>query len=129
MSFDRRYLLWALAYLVIGLGIGIFMAASHRHGQSDTHAHVLLTGFLVSFTYGVIHRLWLAQPNPVIARVQFIAHQAGAVAVSSGLLLLYGPNVVPDERLEPVLGIGSLGVLIGALLMLYMVLRRPAAAS
>ena len=126
MTLDRKYLVWALAYLVIGLCVGIFMAASHRHGQSDAHAHILLAGFVLSFVYGMIHRLWLRQPDPTLARAQFIIHQAAAMALSAGLLLLYGPNLVPDASLEPLLGIASAGVLIGAVLMFYMVLRsRP----
>jgi len=125
VTFDRKYLVWALGYAVLGMCLGIFMAASHNHAERVTHAHVLLVGFVLSFVYGIIHKLWLEQPNPVIAKAQFIVHQAGAVTMSIGLLLLYG-NVVPEAQLDPVLGIASVTVLVGALLMLYMVLRTSA---
>ena len=121
MSFDRKYLVWALAYAVAGMCLGIFMAASHDHREFVTHAHILMIGFVLSLVYGIIHKLWLGQPNPAIAKMQFIVHQAAAAALSVGLALLYG-NLVPAAQLDPILGISSVTALIGALLMLYMVL-------
>ena len=122
MSFDRKYLVWGMCYLVIGMCLGIFMAASHNHAQFVTHAHINLIGFVLSFGYGIIHKLWLGRPNPIIARTQFIVHQAAAVTIFIGLFLLYG-NFVPDAQLDPILAIASITVLVGALLMLYMVLK------
>lgn len=125
MSFDRKYLVWALGYVAIGMCLGIFMAASHNHAQHVTHAHILLVGFVLSLGYGIIHKLWLGHPNPIIAKIQFIVHQAAAVTMFTGLLLLYG-NVLPEPQLDPILGIASITVLVGALLMLYMVLKTSA---
>lgn len=125
MGLDRKYLMFALSYAVLGMGLGIFMAASHNHGQFVTHAHVLLIGFVVSLIYGVIHKLWLAEKPPAIALIQFIVHQLGAATVAVGLFLLYG-GFVPMARIEPVPATGSVIVLLGALLMLYMVLTSRA---
>jgi hypothetical protein len=119
---SRRYLVWALCYAAIGMGLGIYMAASHDHGQLVTHAHVLLVGFVVSLVYGIIHRLWLEAPRRALAMTQFVLHQAAAALLLVGLFLLYGGKATEDT-LAPVLGIGSIGVLLGMLLMLYMVLR------
>lgn len=128
MNFDRRYVLWALSYAVFGIGLGIFMAASHNHGEFVAHAHILLIGFVLSLIYGIIHKLWLPRPRPVIARVQFVVHQAAAVTLSVGLFLLYG-NLVPEVMLGPVLGVASVLVLIGMLMMFFMVLDRRAQAA
>ncbi len=125
MSFDRKYLVWALSYAVAGMSLGIFMAASHDYGQRVTHAHILLVGFVVSLIYGVIHKLWLGEKTPRLAKTQFIAHQAGAVTMFVGLLLLYG-KIVPVAQLDPILAIASITVLLGALLMLFMVLKSNA---
>lgn len=76
MSFDKKYLVWALGYLAVGICLGIFMAATRNHGQFPTHAHINLIGFLLSLGYGIIHKLWLGQPNPTLAKIQFIVHQA-----------------------------------------------------
>lgn len=130
MGFDRKYLIWALGYVVAGMSVGIYMAASQDHGQRIAHAHILLVGFVVSFVYGIIHKLWLPQPGKALARSQFVLHQAAAVLMFIGLLLLYG-GVLPEATLGPILGLASVGVLVAALLMVFMVLqagRAPAAA-
>lgn len=48
MSFDKKYLIWALGYAVAGMSVGLFMAASGNHGEMVAHAHILLIGFAVS---------------------------------------------------------------------------------
>ena len=128
MSFDRKYLVWALGYAVAGMCVGLYMGASGNHGEMVAHAHILLIGFAVSLFYGLIHKLWLARPPRTIARVQFILHQASTLVVSLGLLLLYG-GVLADAMVGPVLGIASAGVLGGVLLMLYMVVKADAAPA
>jgi hypothetical protein len=122
MDFGRKYLVWALCYAVAGMALGLYMAASHNHGQLVTHAHVLLVGFVLSLIYGIIHRLWLAAPRRALASVQFWLHQAAAITLSTGLFLLYGGRT-PAATVEPVLAVGAIGVLVGMLLMIYMVLR------
>lgn len=122
MSFDRRYLIWAFGYAVAGMCVGLYMAGSGNHGQLVAHAHILLIGFAVSLFYAITHKLWLPHPGRTVARVQFVLHQAAAIVVSLGLLLLYG-GVVPESTIGPVLGVASTGVLAGALLMLYMVVK------
>ena len=126
MNLDKQFLVWGLSYAAAGLVLGIYMAASHNHGELVTHAHVLLIGFVLSLVYGLIHRLWLTRPNRRIATLQFAVHQAAALTVSIGLFFLYG-NLLPANKLDPILGIGSVGVLLGLVLMLYMVVSSGAA--
>lgn len=130
MHLDRRFLVWALGFAAVGLALGLYMGASENHGELVAHAHILMIGFVLSLVYGIIHRLWLNQPNPIVAKVQFVLHQASAVIVSVGLFLLYG-GFAPAPVLGPILGVASAGVLLGMLLMLYMVVRggRGAAAA
>ena len=128
MNFDRKFLVCALLYAIAGMILGIYMAASDNHGELVAHAHILLIGFVVSFIYGIIHKLWLAQPNATIANLQFYIHQGAALLLSVGLTLLYGGMVTAD-KLVPALTGGSLAVLIGALLMLYMVLTTRTARA
>lgn len=125
MNLDRRFLVWALGFAVVGLTLGIYMAASNNHSELVAHAHILLIGFVVSFVYGLIHRLWLRQPARRLANFQFGLHQAAAVTIGIGLFLIYG-SYVPAEKLEPVMAVASIGVLVGMLLMIYMVLKSGA---
>lgn len=124
MKIDRKFLLCSLAYVVFGMGVGIYMAASKNHVELVAHAHILLVGFLVSFVYGLIHKLWLSARVAPLANVQFYLHQVSALVMSTGLLLFYGGLF--RDTLDPILAVSSLGVLGGALLMIYLVIRFPA---
>jgi hypothetical protein len=108
------------------MGLGIFMAASQDFSQKEAHTHLLLVGFVLSLGYGLMHRLWLEQSQPKLANAQFIVHQAGALLMCLGLVLFYG-KIAPADLLHPILGISSLAVLVGTLLMLYMVLKAETA--
>ncbi len=123
MSYDKKFLVWALSYAIAGMGLGIFMAGLHDHSQTDTHAHILLVGFATSLIYGVIHKLWLVDEKRIgFAKAQFVVHQVGTIVLSVGLFLSY-VNLFPSAQLDPVLAVGSIAVLSGALLMLFMVLK------
>lgn len=116
---DRKYLIAALLYAVVGMCYGIFMAASKDHSFHAVHAHILLLGFVTSFIYGVIHKLWLDIQNQALVLAQFILHHVGTVLMGVGLTLLFA-GVYPEESLGPVLGLSSLLALLGAILMLFM---------
>lgn len=122
MGLDRKFLLWALSYAVLGLSLGVFMGASGDHSQKVTHAHILLVGLALSFIYSTIHKLWLGGRSDGLARLQFILHHAGALVMFIGLFLLFG-KVVPEAQIGPVLGIASSTVWAGMALMLVLVLR------
>jgi predicted metal-binding membrane protein len=128
LGYDKKYLIWALFYLAAGMALGIFMAATHDHGQLVTHTHINLAGFLLSLSYGIIHKLWLAAPHATVAKVQFILQQAASIPLFIGLFLLYG-HIVPEAQIEPVLSVSSIALLISALIMLYMVIKSNAAQS
>jgi len=122
MNLDRRFLVWALSFAAVGLTLGIYMAASNNHGELVTHAHILLIGFVLSFVYGIIHRLWLENPGRAIANLQFVIHQAAAITISVGLFLIFG-GMVSEAKLAPIMAAASVSVLLGMILMIYMVIR------
>ncbi|ENY72742.1 hypothetical protein [Aeromonas diversa] len=122
---DRKFVVCALCYALLGMLLGIHMAASQNHGQFVTHAHIMLVGFVVSFIYGLCHRLWLGNPTGRLAQIQFYLHQGGALLMAVGLFLLYG-KLMPAERVEPVLSLASLLVLAAMATMLYLFGRHSA---
>ena len=128
MGFDRKYLISALGFAVLGMLLGIVMSASKDHAQAVTHAHLLLVGFVVSMMYGIIHKLWLPVYSGGIARVQFILHHLGVLGMISGLFMLFG-QIAPEEKLVPLLSSSSLAVLAAMILMLVMVLKSKPANS
>ena len=121
LTFDRSFLVAGLTYGILGMGLGIYMAATRDHGQLVTHAHLMLVGFLLSIVYALIHRLWLNNPGRWIARTQFAAHHLGTLMMVSGLYLLYGAHY-PHETLEPLLAGSSILVLVAMLMITVMVL-------
>lgn len=113
---DRKFILTAFGYAILGLLLGIYMAASKNPTQHVTHAHFMLIGFLLSFIYGLCHKLWLNNSTSKLAIVQFYVHQLGAVTVLIGLFLYYG-RFVSLEAIDPLLGISSIAVFIALVLM------------
>jgi uncharacterized membrane protein HdeD (DUF308 family) len=128
MSIDKKYLLCAFGYAVLGICLGIYMSASGDHVQRPTHAHILLPGFVISFIYAVIHKLWLTPSATKLANLQFILHQAGLITIVIGLFMLFS-NAAPESTLGPILGIASVTVLVGVLLMIYMVIKSTPAKA
>ncbi len=122
MGLDRKYLLCAMVYIVLGMGLGVYMGASKDHRLFVAHAHILLVGFVVSFIYGAIHKLWLGRVGKGLATTQFLLHQIAAAVMLAGLVLMFG-GYVAEPTIGPVLGISSVGVFIAALLMLFMVFK------
>lgn len=113
---DRKFILTSLIYAILGLALGIFMAASKDHGHLVTHAHIMLIGFVVSFIYGLCHKLWLNNLISKLSVSQFYIHQIGTLGVVIGLFLLYG-NYVSLEAIDPYLALFSITVFIGMVLM------------
>jgi len=121
-SMDKKYILTSLIYAMLGMSLGIYMAATNNHGELVAHAHIMLAGFVVSFIYGLCHKLWISGERNALASTQFYVHQSGVAVMSAGLFLLYG-NYIAHESLEKVLGASSIAVLVGMILMTVLVLR------
>lgn len=119
---DRKFVISAFMYALLGLLLGIYMSASRNHGQYVTHAHIMLAGFLLSFSYGICHKLWLGNPISGLARAQFYIHHIGAIGLLSGLYLMFGGHV-PGGVIGPFLGISSIVLLVGFLLMVVQFLK------
>ncbi len=113
---DKKFVLTSLGYAIIGLALGIFMAASKNHGHLVTHAHIMLVGFVVSFIYGLCHKLWLNNSTTKLAKSQYYIHQIGTAGIVIGLFLYYG-KFVSLETIDPFLAISSIAVLTGMVLM------------
>ena len=119
---DRKYVLWAFGYAIVGLALGIYMAASKNHGQLVTHAHIMLVGFLLSFVYGLCHRLWLKDTAPRLALTQYYLHHAGSLVLLTGLFLMYSGRVDADTA-GPILGLSSIAVFASLVMMKILFIR------
>lgn len=114
---EKKYVLSAFIYALIGMAMGIYMAATKNHSQMVTHTHIMLLGFVTSFIYAVCLKLWINNTSSRLSVIQFCLHQIGTVCMSLGLFLLYGQQV-PIEQLEIVLSLSSMAVLLAVVLIL-----------
>lgn len=124
---DKKYVVTSLVYAILGLILGLYMAASKNHGELVTHAHIMLIGFVVSFVYALIYKLWLSGPVTRLAWTQYYVHHVGSFGLFVGLFLLYG-GLLPLEKLDPLLAFCSTLVFIGMVLMTVMYARNARAA-
>jgi len=102
--------------------LGVVMAASKNHGQLLAHTHILLAGSVLSFMYGLCHKLWLNGASSWLAQCQFYIHQIGVLVMCAGLFLLYG-NYVEMQKIDPILALSSIAVLLGMVLMTVLFFR------
>ena len=105
----------AVVYFVIGVGMGIYMGASHDHTLKPVHAHVNLLGWASMALIGFYVLHFGDRLNRRLERIQFWLHQVGAVILLVGLSLL----VLGHTAVEPVVGITS--IVVGASVLLFAV--------
>ena len=119
---DRKFVLSAFGYGILGLVLGIYMAATKNHIQVVTHAHIMLVGFVVSFIYGTCHKLWLQDSVSKLTSIQFYCHQIGAIGLSVCLFLMFKGGI-PPVILGPLLAVSSILVLAGLIMMKIMFIK------
>lgn len=71
MNMSAWWLKLAVLYLLAGVGLGLFMAASHDHSMFPVHAHLNLLGWVSMALFGCFYRLWPAAASGRLAKVHF----------------------------------------------------------
>ncbi|MDP3521716.1 MAG: hypothetical protein Q8S02_13935 [Hydrogenophaga sp.] len=105
----------AVVYFVIGVGMGIYMGASHDHTLKPVHAHVNLLGWASMALIGFYVLHFGDRLSRRLERIQFWLHQVGAVILLVALSLL----VLGNTAVEPLVGITS--IVVGASVLLFAV--------
>ena len=103
---------------LLGMGWGIFMAASHDHTTAPGHAHLLLLGWVSMFLYAAFYRFFPEVGR--LATLHWWIANAGVVIMIPGIALV----VTADPRGEPLAVVGSLITLAGMLLFAFIVFRQ-----
>jgi len=120
---DRKYIISALLYALVGLIFGSFMAATHSHAHRVTHAHIMLLGFVTTFIYAICYKLWIKNALTKVALLQFIFHQLGTLLMLLGLFLIYG-QIISLEEIEPIMAFSAIAVIVAMVLMIYQFLAK-----
>jgi hypothetical protein len=113
----------AVVYALIGMGLGIFMAASGDHGQAPTHAHINLVGWASMGLFGLVYRAWPSLAEGLWPKLHFWSWNLGVVLMIIGLFGLFAGS----PQLEPFAVAGSLLVILGMLIFATRVFSKKAA--
>jgi cbb3-type cytochrome oxidase subunit 1 len=109
----------AVCLAIIGMIIGIVMAASGDHSVFPAHAHLNLLGWVSLFLIGIFYRLHPALDTSRLALVQVGIWICGTIILTCGVAAIYLGR--PD--LEVIAIAGSLIVLGDMLWFAYLVFR------
>ena len=105
--------------LLIGMGFGIFMAASEDHTLMPAHAHLNLLGFVGTLLMGLVYRLDSSIDASTLAKAQIWVWLASvAVMFVSLAVMLYG-----NEKGEIGASISSITGLVAAAIFAANVFR------
>jgi cbb3-type cytochrome oxidase subunit 1 len=107
-------------YGLIGMGIGIVMAASNDHGQAPTHAHINLLGWVSMPIFGLVYRAFPTLAIGTLPKLHFWIMNIGIIGMIAGLFLMFSGHM----EFVPLTAISSIVVLVGMLLFAFIVYRR-----
>lgn len=123
-TLPARFFRAAVIYGLLGMALGIHMAATHDHGQLVAHAHLLLIGWVSMFLFGGFYHLYA--PSDRLGHWQWWISNVGVIVLTAGLLVIYGGN---PARGEPFATAGSLITIAGMALFAYNVFRLTRAGA
>ena len=108
----------AVLYAVIGMLMGITMAASHDFSLTPAHAHLNLLGWVSATLYGLFLRTHPHAGSRRLKSVHFCLAHGGVIAMTSGLVLLVHGMTRIGEAFAILGGILSLaGIVLFAILV------------
>ena len=118
-SIDIRFFRVAVLYAILGMALGIYMAASRDFSLRPAHAHWLLLGWVSMFLYGVFYKLFAAAQGALAAWHWWLAN-IGLIVMVAGIVMIYSGM---PERGDTLAKIGALINIAGMGLFAYNVFR------
>jgi len=101
-----RFLKIAVAYLVVGVTMGLVMGMLHNFALAPVHTHINLLGWASLALVGLIYHLYPDAGTTKLAHVHFWLHNLSLPVLMIGLAFL----VTGHEAFDPVVGIGSVAM-------------------
>ena len=102
----NRFLRLAVLYALIGVALGIVMAASHDYNLKPVHAHLNLLGWVSLALFGFWYRSVPASAENMLAKIHFWLYNI-AFPIQMTTLVLYRMG---NKSIEPVLALASMAV-------------------
>lgn len=100
----------AVLFALIGMIVGLYMAASHNHALAPGHAHINLIGWVSLFLIGLFYERRPQLDKSAGARWQVIIYTFGAVVLNASLaaMLLGNTAAEPGAAAGSVVVLGSM---------------------
>ena len=109
----------AVLFVITGMIVGVYMAASHNHALGQAHAHINLIGWVSLFLIGLFYERRPQLDKSAGARWQVIIYTIGAVVTNVSLAAL----LLGNAGAEPGAAAGSFVVLGSMFWFAWMVFR------
>jgi hypothetical protein len=115
INMSNWFLRLAVLYLIAGVGLGLYMAASNNHTMFPVHAHLNLLGWVTLALFGLFYRLVPAATGTKLAKLHFWLY-VPAHFVQMMLLALF---FLGFAAVEPALG--AVSMLVGVAIVMFAV--------
>jgi hypothetical protein len=119
---DRAFVGVALAWLILGMALGLYMGIAANNQLLTVHITMLLPGFVVLSIYGAIYRLWPALKESGLAKAQF---WIAVVAVLGQVIGAYQFAISGGTEIA-IIASASVLALLGGLLIGWLFLTKSA---
>lgn len=120
-AISRMYFRVAVAFLIVGILVGLHMSISQNHQVVGAHAHINLLGWVTMSIFGAYHALNPETAETRLAKLQFYVYTVGVIVMAPSLYLL----LTGSPAMEPIVAIASIIVFVGVLMFGAIVLRAP----
>jgi peptidoglycan/LPS O-acetylase OafA/YrhL len=111
----------AVLCVIVGMAMGIGMAATQNHSIMPAHAHLNLLGWVSLFLFGVYYERRPKLDTSRIARVQVVLWMVGTVLLTIAVATIH----LGYTAAEPLAGVSSI-IVLGAMLMFAYFIFKPA---
>jgi heme/copper-type cytochrome/quinol oxidase subunit 1 len=122
MSVSVWFIRLAVIYGLVGMVLGIKMAASDDHTQMPTHAHLMLLGWVSMAIFALVYRFWAELTESRLAKIHFYLYQLGVLGIVIGLYLKMSASSF--SGVEGLLAISSILTVISFAIFAYLVWRK-----
>lgn len=101
----------AIAYLIVGITLGIVMGATQQFSMRPVHAHLNLVGWATGALAGVLYLIFPRAAESRLGKAHFILHNLGVPVMMGALALVLTGNMAA----APALIAGELATAAGVL--------------
>ena len=119
---DRAYVAIALALLVIGELLGLYMGLASDLKLRSVHIAIVLVGFVTLSLFGFTYRLWPAMKAGALAKAQFWLSVVGVLGIVIGTYQYVTTGGIA------IVGPASVIMILGTVLLLWLFWTRSDAA-